>query len=56
MIFARRDAMQTWQTPQAEEIDMNAEIGGYEPDSPDERGDEPSFVDTLDPRARQAGR
>lgn len=48
--------METWQKPELEEIEMNAEIGGYEPDSPDERGDEPSFVDTPEPRARQARR
>jgi hypothetical protein len=36
--------MEPWQTPELEEIDMNAEIGGYQPD-PDERGDEtPPFV------------
>jgi hypothetical protein len=27
-----------------EEIEMNAEIGGYQPDAPDARGDEPAFV------------
>lgn len=40
-------AMQTWETPELEEIDMNAEIGGYQPDAPDERGDEPPFVRTA---------
>jgi hypothetical protein len=48
--------METWQTPQIEEIDMNAEIGGYQPDSPDDRGDEPRFVEVLELQARQAGR
>jgi hypothetical protein len=44
--------MQSWQAPTLEEIDMNAEIGGYQPDSPDERGDEPAF---LQPPAPDAG-
>jgi hypothetical protein len=46
--------MQTWETPQLEEIDMNAEIGGYQPDLPPERGDEPSFVDPPASEARHA--
>jgi hypothetical protein len=45
--------MEPWQTPALEEIDMNAEIGGYEPDSPDERGDEPAFVEAVAPGAPQ---
>lgn len=36
--------MQFWEAPKLEEIEMNAEIGGYQPDSPDERGDEPPFI------------
>ena len=36
--------MQTWESPLLEEIDMSAEIGAYQPDAPDERGDEPAFV------------
>jgi hypothetical protein len=46
--------MDIWQTPTLEEIDMNAEIGGYEPDSPDERGDDPLFVETLTSEPRPA--
>jgi hypothetical protein len=36
--------MDHWQAPEFEEIDMNAEIGGYQPDAPDEHGDTPRFL------------
>jgi hypothetical protein len=39
--------MQIWETPKLEEIDMNAEIGGYQPDVPDRGGDEPPFLHGL---------
>ncbi len=42
--IALTGGMQSWEAPKLEEIEMNAEIGGYQPDSPDERGDEPPFI------------
>jgi hypothetical protein len=56
MIFADRNAMETWQKPQMEEIDMNAEIGGYQPDSPDDREEQPPFVDLRELQAQKAKR
>lgn len=46
--------MEIWQAPKLEEVDMNAEIGGYEPDSPDERGDEPAYIEALRSEAAQS--
>jgi hypothetical protein len=46
--------MQAWEKPTLDEIAMNAEIGGYQPDSPDERGDEPAYVERLTLEADQA--
>lgn len=45
MVIAGEAAMEAWQSPQLEEIDMNAEIGGYQPDSPDEREGDPPFLE-----------
>jgi hypothetical protein len=39
--------MHLWEAPEFEEIEMNAEIGAYQPDSPDEREDPPAFVQAL---------
>ncbi len=36
--------MTPWETPVLEEIDMNAEIGGYQPDAPGERDDDLPFA------------
>jgi hypothetical protein len=45
--IAGKPSMQSWESPKLEEIDMSAEIGAYQPESPDPPGDEPAFVEAA---------